>query len=167
MTATLERTEAVERGERRAKRGIRRAAFNRDWDIRRDELRMLELLLADPSRKVTMDDITDDLAKKIEGGGMWRGSVPRRLAEAGAIRFVRWVKSCRSKRNSGPVGEWELNDVNTAEQLRDELRAFFVAHPTRPPDDEKQTGESAVTDSPANSNITNPPNGDTEHGQAV
>ena len=80
MTATLERTEAAERGERR---GIRRAAFNRDWDIRRDELRMLELLLADPSRKVTMDDITDDLAKKVEGGGMWRGSVPRRLAEAG------------------------------------------------------------------------------------
>ena len=36
----------------------------------------------------------------------------------------------------------------------------------RPPDDEKQTGESAVTGSPANSNTTHPSNGDTNNGQA-
>ncbi len=43
-----------------------------------------------------------------------------------------------------------LERTEAAEQLRDELRAFFVAHPTRPPDEEKQTGESVAADSPAN-----------------
>ena len=159
--------EGRERGEKRAKRGIRRGAYSRDWDISRDELRMLQLLLDDPGRKVTTDDIVDDLAKKIDGGGKWRGSVPRRLSEAGAIRFVRFVKSSRPSRNSGPTGEWELDNQETAKRLRDGLTAYFVANPTRPNDDQKQTGESAGTDSPAHS-ITNPPTNRTnENGKAL
>ena len=158
--------EGRERGEKRAKRGIRRGAYSHDWDIARDELRMLQLLLDDPGRKVTTDNIVDDLAKKIDGGGQWRGSVPRRLSEAGAIRFVRFVKSSRPSRNSGTTGEWELDNPETAKRLRDGLTAYFVANPTRPTDDQKQTGESAGTDSPANSNTTNPSNGDTTNGQA-
>lgn len=157
--------EGRERGEKRAKRGIRRGAYSRDWDIARDELRMLQLLLGDPGRKVTTDNIVDDLAKKIEGGGKWRGSVPRRLSEAGAIRFVRFVKSSRPSRNSGPTGEWELDNHETAKRLRDGLTAYFVANPTRPTDDQNKTGESAGTDSPANSNTTNPPtNGVNDNG---
>ena len=159
--------EAKLNGEKRAERGIKRAAYCHEWDIARDELRLLQLLLDDPGRKVTTDDIVDDLAKKIDGGGKWRGSVPRRLSEAGAIRFVRYVKSVRPTRNSGTTGEWELDNRDTAKRMRDGLAAYFVANPTRPTDEEKQTGESAGTDSPANSNTTNPSNGDTTNGQAV
>ena len=156
-----------DKGEKRGRRGIKRGAYSRDWDIARDELRMLTLLLDDPSRKVTTDDIVEDLAKKIEGGGKWRGSVPRRLSEAGAIRFVRYVKSSRPSRNSGTTGEWELDNHGTAKRLRDGLAAYFVANPMRPADDEKQKGESAGTDSPANQTTTNPPaNGVNDDGQA-
>ncbi len=149
MTTTLERAKAVERGERRAKRGRRRAAFNRDWDISRDELRLLETLLRNPDVSITTDDIVDDHAQKFRDGGIWRANIVKRPQAAGIIAIDGVTKSARPSRHGGYTTRWKIADTSSAESRRDELRAFFVAHPTRPPDDNKQTGESAGTDSPA------------------
>ncbi len=52
-------TEGRERGEKRAERGIRRAAFKHEPQIRRDTLRFLDVLLASPISVATLDDATD------------------------------------------------------------------------------------------------------------
>jgi hypothetical protein len=158
-------TEGRERGEARAKRGIKRAAYCRDWDIARDELRLLETMLRNPDVSVTTDDIVDDLAKKFRDGGNWRANIEKRPQAAGIIATDGVTKSARPSRHGGYTTRWKIADTSAAESRRDELREFFLSHPTRPAD-EKQTGESAGTDSPANPTDTNPPNGETNNGAA-
>ena len=58
-----------EKGERRAERGIRRAAHDHQEDIERDTLRFLDVLLSSPSETATLDEAADDLSVNFRDGG--------------------------------------------------------------------------------------------------
>lgn len=150
--------EGRERGEKRAKRGIKRAAFKHGPEICRDTLRFLDALLASPTGCATTDDATADLLAKHADGGNWRSNVPKRLKAAGLIVFVRVVKSARPARHGGYVTEWRLVNRAAAEEFRAVLATEI----------EKDAGESAGTDSPAVNSSTNPPfTGEANDGKAV
>ena len=151
-------TEGRERGEKRAKRGIRRAAYLYEPQIRRDTLRFVEALLASPTGCATLDDATPDLKAKHADGGKWRGAVVKRLRAAGIVVAVRYVRSCRLHCNAGPSVEWRLIDRIGAARLRAVLAAEL----------QKDAGEPAVTDSPAVNSIINPQAiGEKDHGTTV
>ena len=151
-------TEGRERGEKRAKRGIKRAAYLHEPLIRRDTLRFLDALLSSATGCATLDDATADLKAKHTDGGKWRGAVVKRLRAAGIVVAVRYVRSCRLYRNAGPSVEWQLIDRIGAARLRAVLAAELP----------KDAGESAGTDSPAvNSSINPQPNGEQDHGATV
>lgn len=126
-------------GEKRAERGIKRAAHLHESQICRDMLRMLYALLASPTGCATLDDATDDLRRKHTDGGKWRGAVVKRLRAAGIIVAVGYVRSCRLHRNAGPSVEWRLIDRDGAIRLRAVLATEV----------EKNAGESVAADSPA------------------
>ena len=111
-------TQGRERGKKRAERGIRRAAYSHEPQIRRDTLRMLDALLASPTGCATLDDATDDLRGKHPDGGKWRASVPKRLRVAGLIVAERVVKSTRPARHAGYLTEWRLVNRPAAVALR-------------------------------------------------
>lgn len=140
-------TEGRERGEMRAKHGIKLAAFKHEPEIRRDMLRFLDALLSSPTGCATLDDATDDLRLKHADGGKWRASIPKRLRADGLIVAEQVLKSARPARHAGYLTEWRLIDRDAAEQRRDELRRRL----TEP---QKETGEPAATDSPANQSPT-------------
>lgn len=149
--------EGRERGEKRAERGIKRAAFKNGDAIRRDTLRFLDALLASPTGCATLDDATPDLKAKHADGGKWRASVPKRLKSDGLIVAETVVKSCRLHRNAGYLTAWRLIDRTAAEARRAILAAEL----------QKDAGEPAATDSPAVDSTTNPTfNGVTNDGQA-
>ena len=143
------------KGEKRAERGIKRAAYCHEWDISRDELRLLETMLRNPDVSVTTDDIVDDLAKTFRDGGNWRANIVKRPQAAGIIATDGVTKSARPSRHAGYTTRWKIADTSAAERRCNALREFFRSHPTRPADDQNKTGDSAVTDSPANSTNTN------------
>lgn len=126
--------EGRERGERRANRGIKAAAYGRDWDIARDELRLLETMLRNPDASVTTDDIVDDLAKKFADGGNWRASVVKRPQAAGIIATDGVTKSARPSRHGGYTTRWKIANPTDAERRCDDLREFFRSNPNRPAD---------------------------------
>ena len=109
-----------------------------------------------------IDDAADSLRGKYLDGGKWRASIPKRLQADGLIVVARVLKSARPARHAGYLTEWRLIDRIAAERRRAELLAAQAFD--NPP---KDAGESAVTDSPANSTNTQPTNGVNEHGQAV
>jgi hypothetical protein len=131
--------EGRERGEKRAKRGIKAAAYGRDWDIARDELRLLETMLRNPDASVTTDDIVDNLAKKFPDGGNWRASVVKRPQAAGIIASDGTAKSARPSRHGGYTTRWKLTNRSAAECRCDDLREFFRSNPNRPAD-KNETG---------------------------
>ena len=155
-------TEGRERGEKRAVRGIKRAAFKHRPEIERGTLKFLDALLASATGCATLDDATDDLRRKHADGGRWRGSIPKRLKSDGLIVAEAVVKSCRLHRNAGYLTAWRLIDRSAAERRRAELLAAQVCD--NPP---KDAGESAATDSPAVNSSTLTTNGVNEHGKAV
>ena len=112
-----------DRGEKRAVRGIQRAAYSHEPQIRRDTLRMLDALLASPTGCATLDDATSDLLAQHADGGMWRGSIPRRLREAGLIVGVGAKKSARPSRHAGNLTVWHLIDRPGAQAMRAVLSA--------------------------------------------
>ncbi len=128
-----------ERGEKRANRGIRRAAYLHEPQIRRDTLRMLDALLASPTDCATLDDATSNLWSKHADGGKWRASIPKRLKAIGLIVAERVVKSTRPARHAGYLTEWRLVDRPAAESMRATLTAEL----------EIEAGDSAATESPA------------------
>lgn len=151
-------TQGRERGKKRAERGIRRAAYSHEPQIRRDTVRMLDALLASPSGCATVDDATDAPRAKYADGGKWRGSIAKRLLAAGIIVVHRVVRSSRPARHAGYLTEWRLVDRPAAEALRAVLAAQI----------QKETGEPADTDSPAVTSIINPqPTGTKDHGQTL
>ena len=150
-------TEGRERGEKRAERGVRRAAYLHEPQIRRDTLRFLDSLLASPNGCATLDDATADMRGKHPDGGRWRASIPKRLRTAGIIVGERVVKSARPARHAGYLTEWRLVDRPAAEALRATLAAEL----------QNDAGESAGTDSPAVTSSTLTKNGANEHGKAV
>lgn len=150
-------TEGRERGEKRAERGIRRAAYQHEPQIRRDTLRMLDCLLLSPNGCATLDAATDDVKRKHADGGKWRASIPKRLRAAGLIVGERVVKSARPARHAGYLTEWRLIDRPGAEALRAVLAAQL----------QKDAGESAGTDSPAVTSSTLTTNGANAHGKVV
>ena len=156
-------TEGRERGEKRAERGVRRAAYLHEPQIRRDTLRFLAALLASPNGCATLDDATDELRGKHADGGKWRASIPKRLRADGLIVGERVVKSARPARHAGYLTEWRLIDRPGAERRRAELLAA-QAFDNQP----KDAGESAGTDSPAVTSSINPePTGTKDHGTTV
>ena len=151
-------TEGRERGEKRAERGVKRAAYLHEPQIRRDMLRFVEALLSSPTNLATLDDATPNLKAKHADGGRWRGTIPKRLKSDGLIVAEAVVKSCRLHRNAGYLTAWRLIDRVGATQLRAILFAQL----------QKDAGESAVTDSPAvNSSINPQANGEKDHGTTV
>ena len=149
--------EGRERGEKRAERGIRRAAYLHEPQIRRDTLRMLDCLLLSPNGCATLDGATDDLKRKHADGGQWRASIPKRLRSAGLIVGERVVKSARPARHAGYLTEWRLVDRPAAVALRAALAAQI----------QKEAGESAATVSPAVNSTTLTTHGANEHGKAI
>ena len=148
-------TEGRERGEKRAERGIKRAAFKHRPEIERGTLKFLDALLASPNRCATLDDAADSLRGKYLDGGKWRASIPKRLQADGLIVGERVLKSARPARHAGYLTEWRLTDRSAAERRRAEL---FAAQ-------QMDAGESAATDSPAvNSTINPQSNGVKDHG---
>ena len=65
-------TEGRERGEKRARRGIKRAAYKHRPEIERGTLQLIDALLASPTGCATLDDATDSLREKYLDGGKWR-----------------------------------------------------------------------------------------------
>lgn len=122
-------------GEARAERGIKQAAYCHEWDIARDELRLLETMLRNPDVSVTTDDIVDDLTKTFRDGGNWRANIVKRPQAAGIIATDGVTKSARPSRHAGYTTRWKIADTSAAESRRDELQEFFRSHPTRPADD--------------------------------
>lgn len=117
--------EGREKGERRAERGIKRAAFQHDAEIARDELRLLEKMLANPDAVFTTDDTVDDLAVKFADGGNWRANIVTPLRNAKIITSCGAKKSCRPSRNAGLTTCWKLIDAPQAEIRCAELRLLL------------------------------------------
>ena len=132
-----------EKGERRAERGIKRAAHDHQEDIERDTLRFLDVLLSSPNETATLDEATDDLSVNYRDGGNWRASIPKRLKADGLIVAERVVKSSRPARHAGYSTEWRLTDRTTAERRRDQLREFLRSNPNRPPGNDAGSTETA------------------------
>ena len=130
-------TEGRECGELREERGIRRAAFKHEPQIRRDTLRFLDGLLASPTGCATLDSATDELGSKHSDGGRWRASIPKRLLAIGLIVAERVVRSSRPSRHAGYLTEWRLVNRPAAEVTRAALAAELI----------KEAGESAGTGS--------------------
>ena len=149
--------EGRERGEKRAERGIRRAAYKHEPQIRRDTLRFLDCLLASATSCETLDAATDDLKRKHADGGQWRASIPKRLKAAGLIVGERVVKSSRPPRHAGYLTEWRLVDRPAAVALRAALAAQL----------QTEAGESVAADSPAVNPTTLTTHEGNEHGKAV
>ena len=149
-------TEGRERGEKRAERGIRRAGYLHEPQIRRDTMLFLDCLLASGTGCATLDAATDDLKRKHADGGMWRASIPKRLKAAGLIVGERVVKSARPARHAGYLTEWRLIDRPAAEAMRAVLAAQL----------QKEADESVAADSPAVPSSTLTTNGANEHGKA-
>ncbi|MCX7422705.1 MAG: hypothetical protein NT013_24640 [Planctomycetia bacterium] len=143
--------EGRQRGQKRAERGIKAAAYNHKWDIKRDQLKLLRLFLADPSRTATTDDIVENLAKKFGDGGKWRGEVPKGLARKNAIRCVGFPPSCRPSRHGTPVREWAIADIHAARHCLFELEGYFRSNPVRP-----EPSSDVVTDIPSSPTLAKP-----------
>ena len=150
-------TEGRDCGAMRAERGIKRAAYHHDRQIRRDMLRMLDALLASPTGCATTDDAVDSLTTKHADGGRWRASVPKRLRADGLIVAERVTTSARPARHAGYLTEWRLIDRNAAEARRVVLAAEI----------KKDAGESGATDSPALDQTTHTSNGGNYDGQVI
>ena len=129
--------EGRERGEKRSARGIKSAAYGRDWDIARDELRLLETMLRNPDVSITTDDIVDNLAKKFADGGNWRANIVKRPQAAGIIATDGVTKSTRPSRHGGYTTRWKITDTSGAERRCDDLREYFRSNPNRPDDQTK------------------------------
>ena len=155
---TLTPTEGRERGEKRAERGIKRAAFKHRPEIERGTLKFLDALLASPTGCATLDDATDSLREKYLDGGKWRASIPKRLKAAGLIVVEGVVKSARVARHAGYLTEWRLTDRVAAERHRAELLAALTA--------KNGTGPTMPVVEPVETSLTHTTTGVNEHGQA-
>ena len=136
-------SEGCERGEKRARRGIKAAAYGRDWDINRDELRLLETMLRNPDVSVTTDDVVDDLAKRFDDGGNWRANIVKRPQAAGIIATDGVTKSVRPSRHADYTTRWRIANRSAAERRCDELREFLRSNPNRPPGNAAGSTETA------------------------
>ena len=163
MSATLEQAEAVERGGLLRDAGILRASAkktNREpAGLLLAESRFLDALLTNGS--ASSDNAADDLNGKHDDGGHWLGGIFLRLSRSGLIEEVGSVRSCRPVRHRGQLTLWGIANREAIERRRRDVRLMLDALTTN------KTGESAVTDSPANSTNTNPSDGETNNGQAL
>ena len=132
-----------EKGESRAERGIKRAADRHEWDIQRDELRLLETMLRNPDVSVTTDDVVDDLTKRFDDGGNWRANIVKRPQKAGIIATDGVTKSVRPSRHAGYTTRWRIANRSAAERRCDELREFLRSNPNRPPGNDAGSTETA------------------------
>ena len=153
-------TEGRERGEKRAERGIKRAAFKHRPEIERGTLKFLDALLASATGCATLDDAADSLRGKYLDGGKWRASIPKRLQADGLIVCERVLKSARPARHAGYLTEWRLIDRSAAERRRAELLAALDAA-------RNGTGPTSGIVEPVESAITHQPNGVKNDGQVV
>ena len=150
-------TEGRERGEKRAERGIRRAAYKHEPHIRRGMMLFLDALLASPDGCSSLDAATDDQTRKHADGGKWRASIPKRLKAIGLIVGERVVKSSRPPRHAGYLTEWRLVDRPAAVALRAALAAQL----------QTEAGESVAADSPTVNSSTLTTHEGNAHGKVV
>ena len=193
MTATLERTEAVERGGLLRDAGILRASEKKQHrepaGPLRAEMKFLDALLSNGT--ASSDDAADDPDKSHDDGGHWLGGIFLRLSRQRLIVDVGSARSCRPVRHRGKLTLWGIGHREAVERRRQDVRLMLDALTTNEPAaivtrlidqangrlmrgdnskllDTNKTGESAGTDSPANSNTTNSPaNGVNDNGQTV
>ena len=129
MTATLERAEAVERGELLRDAGILRATKkkqNREpAGLLRAEWRFLDALLMNGT--ATSDDAADDLDGKHDGNGHWLGGIFLRLSRQGLIVDAGSVRSCRPSRHRGKLTLWGIGIREAVERRQRDVRLMLDA----------------------------------------
>ncbi len=129
---------------------------NNSLQIAKGQLRLLEALLATPSRIATIDDATENLADRFDDGGKWRGQVTLGLYLDGVIDRVGADNSQRPHRNRGLLRVWRLISESKAVKRIQSLRRFIQ---------EKENPQSAATDAGNrdNTNSINNSNGVNEN----
>ncbi|MFO0885918.1 MAG: hypothetical protein U0894_17325 [Pirellulales bacterium] len=123
----FDRDELKAKGRRRKDRGMAAALSGKCLLVAKGQLAFLEALLRSPDGTATIDDATDDLSKKFDDDGKWRGSIPRSLATRGIIEKAGYATSCRPSRHACPTTRWRLKDRAKAEAMAKELREAFQA----------------------------------------
>ncbi len=131
------------KGERRAERGIQRAALDHETDIERDTEKFLDAILSSPDGLATMDDAADKLTVNYRAGGRWRAAVPMGLKREAIIAADSVGKSSRPARHAGLQTVWRLTDRNAAERRLAETREFLRSNPNRPPGNDAGSTETA------------------------
>lgn len=163
MTATVERTEAAERGALMRDAGILRASekkeHNGQSELLRTELRFLDVLLA--AGQGSADDVVDDLVTAHDDGGRWRGGIFLRLARQGLTTRLNPMRSSRTARHRGWQTLWAIADREGVERRRRDVKAMLDGL------NANGTGSTGATAEPALNSTTQPTNGVNEHGQAV
>ncbi len=155
-----------ESGEKRAKRGIKAAAYNHEWDIKRGQWKMLKSAFFGPSPQVTTDCIDEDISKRRVDDGKWCGEIVRGLKRKKAMRTVGYQPSCRPHRSGGPVVICVIDDRAAAIELFEELEAYVADNPVRPePHSDEFAGTSQVPWFPT-APIPNRPDDQTKTGAA-
>ena len=162
MSATLEQSEAVERGGLLRDAGILRASekkTNREpAALLRAEWRFLDALLLNGS--ASSDDAADDLDAKHDDGGHWLGGIFLRLSRGGLIVEVGSVRSCRPIRHRGKLTLWGIGQREAVERRQRDVRWMLDALTTN------GAGSTDTTAEPALNSTTQPTNGVNDHGKA-
>ncbi len=119
----MTKTEGLEAGRELRDAGVELAAAPNERAIAEGQIRFLELVLAEPLRTVSTDDVVDDLGREFPDAGKWRGSIPLGLVRGGAIVRAGYAPSTRPSRHSTTITLWRLDDATAARGMLDALRA--------------------------------------------
>lgn len=129
-----------QQGEAAKQHGMTLAADARAEAVAAGQVALLRALLAADDSTGTIDDATDDLDHRFEGGGKWRGTIPSALSRRGIIERIGDRKSDRPTRHRGYVSVWRLRDREKARQEIERLTAWLSAFEV------KENPQSAGTD---------------------
>lgn len=128
-------------------RGMMLSAERRAELVAAGQVAFLRALSESQNGTATLDDATDDLSTKFDGGGKWRGSIPSRLARRRIIERVGDCKSVRPSRHRGYVSVWRLVDAERARMEIKRLSAWLDAGKQNPQAADTECGqiESTIT----------------------
>lgn len=143
-------------GERRKAEAFGKIEANREAILRKARRAFATLGLANGC--VTIDDVRAAVELPPGTNPTCFGPVATPFARMKFVERVGFVESARPEAHCRPVGVWEVTS-------RDGLRLWLATHPELPMPTANNTGESAGTDSPANSNQSpNSNEGSQSHG---
>ena len=107
-------------GDALKQQGMEKAALNKEELIVHGTIRFIRALISSPSGIANIED-ADLHSEKFADGGKWRGSIVRRLSQAGIIELAGATKSKRPSRHSGIISCWRIVDRDGAEKLLNQL----------------------------------------------